>query len=120
GRAAPALLGRMMGPTGIPRWSLQEAVNAGLLELQGSWLAFRHELAQATIAGATPPEVAERLHASILSELQKGPVGPDDHTTLVRHAEAAGDDTAVVALATLAAARAAALCADREVAHLLR
>lgn len=117
-RIDPALLGRMMELTGTPRWSLQEAVNAGLLERQGSWLAFRHELAQAAIVGAMPPEVAQRLHASILSELQKGSVGPDDHATLVRHAEAAGDDAAVAELAPLAAARAAALGAHREAAQL--
>jgi len=117
-RIDPVLLGRMMELTGTPRWTLQEAVNAGLLEWQGSWLAFRHELAQAAIASATPPEVSQRLHASILSELRRGTVGRADDATLVSHAEAAGDDAAVAELAPPAAGRAAALGAHREAAQL--
>jgi DNA-binding CsgD family transcriptional regulator len=117
-RADAGLLARVIEAAGTPRWGVQEAVDAGLLERQGAWLAFRHELAQAAIAAATPPELRLRLHASILAELRGGLVGPDDHAVLVRHAEAAGDDGAVLDLAPLAAARAAALGAHREAALL--
>jgi DNA-binding CsgD family transcriptional regulator len=117
-RVEPGLLGRMMEATGTPRWSLQEAVDAGLLERHGPWLAFRHELAQAAIAAATPPERRQWLHAAILAELRRLPIGPDDHVVQVGHAEAAGDDGAVLELAPPAAVRAAALGAHREAAQL--
>src|SRR5262245_56970737 len=106
-RVEPGLLGRMLEASGTPRWTVVEAVNAGLLERQGAWLAFRHELAQAAIATATPPERRQRLHARILAELRRQVAGPDDIVVEVGHAEAAGDDDAVLELAPLAAARAA-------------
>jgi len=117
-RADPGLLSRIMEAAGTPRWSVDEAVDAGLLEWQGSWLAFRHELAQAAIARGTSPELRRRLHASILSELRSRVVRPDDYAILAGHAEAAGDDPAVLELAPLAAARAADLGAHSEAAQL--
>jgi DNA-binding CsgD family transcriptional regulator len=117
-RVDPGLLAKVSEAAGTPRWSTEEAVDAGLLEWQGPWLAFRHELAQAAIAAATPPELRLRLHASILAELRRGIIGPDDYAILASHAEAAGDDGAVLELAPPAAARAAALGAHREAAVL--
>lgn len=117
-RMAPGLLARVIESDGTPRWSMQEAINAGLLEQRGPLVGFRHELVQAAIAGATPPELRQRLHASILAELRGGIIGPDDYATLTGHAEAAGDDSAVLELAPVAAARAAALGAHREAALL--
>jgi len=117
-RVEPGLLGRMMEATGTPHWSLLESVDAGLLERQGPWLLFRHELAQAAIAVATPPERRQRLHAGILAELRRDGAGLHDHVVLVGHAEAAGDDSAVLELAPAAAARAAAVGAHREAAQL--
>jgi DNA-binding CsgD family transcriptional regulator len=117
-RAEPALLNRMLDAAGIPRWTVEEAVNSGLLERRPPWLVFRHELAQAAIAAATPPERRQRLHAAILAELRRGPGAPDDLVVQVGHAEAAGDDEAVLQLAPPAAERAAALGAHREAAQL--
>ena len=117
-RVDPGLLTRVMEATGTPGWSVEEAVDAGLLEWQGPWLAFRHELAQAAIARGTSPELRRRLHASILAELRGRVVRPDDYAILAGHAEAAGDDPAVLELAPLAAARAAQLGAHREAAQL--
>lgn len=110
------LLTRLVEALETPRWAVDEAVSAGLLERQDGWLAFRHELAAAAIANTTPPGQRQRLHRLILAELRQQ--GAADHTTLVRHAEAAGDDATVLELAPLAAARAAALGAHREAARL--
>jgi DNA-binding CsgD family transcriptional regulator len=117
-RVEPGLLGRVLQATGVPRWAVEEAVGAGLLERQGTWLVFRHELARATIAAATPPERRQRLHERILAELRRRVTGPDDVVVLVGHAEAAGDDGTVLDLAPPAAARAAVLGAHREAAQL--
>jgi len=115
-RVGPGLLTRVVEAAGTPRWAVDEAVSAGLLERQDGWLVFRHELAAAAIANATPPEQRQLLHGLILGELRQQ--GAADPATLVRHAEAAGDDTTVLELAPLAAARAAALGAHREAAQL--
>jgi tetratricopeptide (TPR) repeat protein len=117
-RVEPALLAKVLEAHGTPRWGIQETVNTGLLELRGGWLAFRHELAQAAIAGSTPAELRQRLHATILSDLRAGSIGPDDYLALVDHAEAADDDRAVLELAPRAAARSAALGAHRQAAEL--
>jgi len=119
-RMEPGLLASTIEAVGAPRWSLQEAVNTGLLEQQpDGWLAFRHMLVQAAIDSTTPAALRQQLHASILAALRAGPqTGPDLAATLVRHAEAAGDDAAVLELAPRAARRAAALGAHREAAEL--
>jgi DNA-binding CsgD family transcriptional regulator len=116
-RTDPGLLAKVMEAAGTPRWGLHETINAGLLEQRGPSVAFRHALAQSAIAEATPPELRQRLHASILVELRHGPVGSDDYAILTGHAEVAGDDGAVLELAPLAAARAAAFGAHREAAQ---
>jgi DNA-binding CsgD family transcriptional regulator len=117
-RVAPESLAAVLDATGTPRWGAREAALAGLLVWQGSRLAFRHELAQAAIAGATSPERAQRLHAVILELLRREPPGAVDRAELVRHAEAAGDDRAVLELAPPAAERAEGLSAHREAAAL--
>jgi DNA-binding CsgD family transcriptional regulator/tetratricopeptide (TPR) repeat protein len=117
-RIDPELLASLLDAEGAPRWGVREAVLAGLLVWRGPNLAFRHELAQAAISEATAPEHRARLHGQLLGLLRREPPGPDGPAVLVRHAEAAGDDAAVVELAPAAAARSAALSAHREAAAL--
>lgn len=117
-RLDPGLLAKVLDATGTARWGIQEAINSGILEQQGPLVRFRHELVQAAIAAATPPESRQRYHASTLAELRCRIVGPEDYATLTLHAEAAGDDGSVLELAPVAAARAAALGAHREAGEL--
>jgi DNA-binding CsgD family transcriptional regulator len=119
-RVEPALLLGVVQRAGASRWGVEEAVTAGFLVWQDRDLAFRHDLARAAISEATPAARRQRLHQLVLAELRLRPVRDGDHDELLRHAEAAGDDAAVLELAPPAAARAAALHAHREAAALLR
>ncbi|MBV9898995.1 MAG: AAA family ATPase [Chloroflexi bacterium] len=119
GRIDPLLLARLIEADGIPRWAMQEAISAGFLEQQGQSVGFRHDLVQAAIAEAVPAERTQRLHTSILEELRRRISGPGDFAIAARHAEAAGDDHAVLEFAPRAANRASALGAHREAAQLL-
>jgi DNA-binding CsgD family transcriptional regulator len=118
-RVDPDLLGRVLAAEDTPRWTIHELVNAGFLEQgPGGWV-FRHEIVWAAITSTTTPERAQRLHAIVLEELRSRVVGYDDYAILVGHAEAAGDDKAVVELSPLAARRASDLGAHRQAAELL-
>lgn len=114
----PGLLAKVLDTVDTPRWSIQEAINAGLLQQHEVLVGFRHELARAAVVAATPPDLRQQLHRSILAELRRGIPGPDDYAALAGHAEAAGDDAAVLDLAPPAANRSAALGAHREAADL--
>jgi len=117
-RVDPALLLAVAGRGGAPRWGVEEAVTAGFLVWKERDLAFRHDLARAAIDGATEPARRQRLHELVLAELRGRPGG--DPEELLRHAEGAGDDAAVLELAPRAAERAEALHAHREAAALLQ
>jgi len=118
-RVEPALLLAVVQRSGVPRWAVEEAVTAGFLVWEERDLAFRHDLTRAAIAEATDANRRQRLHQVVLAELRLRPAGNVGHDELLRHAEASGDDAAVVELAPLAAARAEALHAHRESAALL-
>ncbi|HKB46233.1 MAG TPA: hypothetical protein VKC57_00955, partial [Ktedonobacterales bacterium] len=112
------LLAAVLDVLEVPRWTMRDAVFAGMLQWDGPTLGFRHALAQAAITRALPAETLQRLHAAILAELERTTSGPEGYAALVLHAEGAGDDAAVLRYAPLAAARAAALSAHRESAAL--
>jgi DNA-binding CsgD family transcriptional regulator/tetratricopeptide (TPR) repeat protein len=118
-RVEPALLLGVVQRAGVPRWGVEEAVTAGFLMWQERDLAFRHDLARAAISDATAAARRQRLHELVLAELRVRRMRDGDHDELLRHAEAAGDDAAVLELAPPAARRAAALHAHREAAALL-
>jgi DNA-binding CsgD family transcriptional regulator/tetratricopeptide (TPR) repeat protein len=83
-------------------------------------LAFRHELARQAVLAQMLPEEQRRMHAHVLALLERCArsifVPP---ARLVHHASAAGDGRRVLALAPLAAARAAAMGAHRQAAQQL-
>lgn len=83
-------------------------------------LAFRHELARQAVLARMMPEEQRQLHAHVLALLERCArsafVPP---ARLVHHAAAAGNARRVLALAPLAAARAAALGAHRQAAQQL-
>jgi DNA-binding CsgD family transcriptional regulator len=114
-RMDPTVLGSIVDSLGIPRWTMRDGVGAGLLRWQGKLLEFRHELVQAAISETTAPARRQHLHAVIFQALQGMPAAE-----LVRHAEGAGDDAAVLELAPKAAEWASARAAHREAAAFYR
>src|SRR5262245_8036097 len=113
-RKPEARLAALLDRDRTPRWGMEEAMWAGFLMRDAGIVRFRHELVHAAIAEATAPARRQRLHAAALTLLRNEPLGPVGNAALVHHAEGAGDAAAVLAFATPAAARAAALSAHRE------
>jgi DNA-binding CsgD family transcriptional regulator len=117
-RCDPAVLGAVLDAAGTPRWTMRDAVLAGLLRWDGPLLAFRHELVQEAVTSSTAAATRHRLHAAALDVLRADGAGPESTMELVRHAEGAGDDAAVAQWAPAAAQWAAARGAHREAAAL--
>ena len=93
---------------------LEQCLEAGMLEVRGPAVAFRHELARLVIEQELGPGRAVAIHRRILRVLEEAG-GEASH--LVYHAEAAGDHEALRRHAVTAAARAAALGAHTEAAE---
>lgn len=90
-------------------------ITAGLLQLDGAALHFRHELARRAIEASLPAGRAAALHAAVFDALSvRG--APAVH--LIHHAAKAGLSGAVLALAPRAARQAAQACAHRQAAVL--
>jgi DNA-binding CsgD family transcriptional regulator len=96
------------GPGGI-----EECLASGLLVGEARRLAFRHELARRAIEDGLDPGRRAEEHARILAALEREGADP---ARLAFHAEAAGDEPAVLRVAPRAAERAAAVGAHREAA----
>jgi DNA-binding CsgD family transcriptional regulator len=88
--------------------AVEECLARGMLLREESVLTFRHALARYAILDSLSPQRARVLHQQTLGALRAGVVGAQDAARLAHHAEA------VVAFATEAARRAAALGAHRE------
>ncbi len=91
---------------------IDACVDAGLLVHDGQTVAFRHELARQVVDGAIAPTRRTRLHHAILGGLLDA--GGIDPAVCAHHAELAGDPSAVLQFAPIAARRAATLGAHRE------
>ena len=107
-RAHTSLLDAVM-----PGWlaAAEEPERRQLLEVDGKYVRFRHELARNAIRSSLPLAARRRLHAEILAALLAADADPAD---IVHHAEAAGADDVVAEYALVAARRAAALESNRE------
>jgi len=92
---------------------LDACVASGMIVGGPGGVAFRHELARLTIEESLSPVRALELHRAALSALTDRAA---DLARLAHHAEAAGDDDAVLRFAPAAGARAASLGAHREAA----
>ncbi len=79
-------------------------------------LSFRHELARDAVLASLPAVRRTTLHAAVLAALRAAPVAPSGLAVLVHHAEAAGDDAAVLELAPAAGRYAASVGAHRQAA----
>jgi DNA-binding CsgD family transcriptional regulator/tetratricopeptide (TPR) repeat protein len=95
---------------------LDECLASGVLRLEGDAVAFRHELARLAVEGSINPQHQVDLHRSALRALRSPPGRDADLARLAHHAEAAGDERAVLELAPKAAEHAAAVGAHREAA----
>lgn len=92
---------------------LEVCLASGMLRAEGNAVGFRHEIARVTIEDALPPHRRLALHRLALATL----AGRADPARLAHHAEAAGDDDAVVEYASAAGERAGRLSAHREAAE---
>jgi DNA-binding CsgD family transcriptional regulator len=115
--APPSLDGRLLiAVCGEASESVDECLAAGVLRSSSGAVAFRHELARATVEEALSPARRLALHRSVLLALADAEDHATDPARLAHHAEAAGDRDAVLRYAPVAAERAASVGAYREAA----
>ena len=121
---AAAVLGPRIEPgilaevTGIEANIVGECLDMGVLLMQGEVVVFRHELARKTILETIPPTRKIGFHQKTLDVLSSSPATRNHLTRLAHHAEAAGDQKAVLEFAPAAARKAAAASAHREASAL--
>jgi predicted ATPase len=111
--ARPDVVGDLVGDA---QEGLRDAGERGLLTVNASVVAFRHELARMAVLDTVPSFRRVLLHRSVLTTLLKNDPDDDQLALVVEHAVHAGDDAAVLTYAPLAGQRAAALGAHREAA----
>jgi DNA-binding CsgD family transcriptional regulator/tetratricopeptide (TPR) repeat protein len=97
----------------MPDWAecAEEPERRQLLEVDTTFVRFRHELARNAIRSSVPIAARRRLHAELLTALLSANADPAD---IVHHAEAAGNQDLVAEYALVAARRASALESNRE------
>ena len=97
----------------MPGWlaAAEDPERQQLLELDGSHVRFRHELARHAIRASVPVTACRRLHGEILTVLLAAGADPAD---IVHHAESAGEEDVLAEYALVAARQAAALGSNRE------
>ena len=108
-RAELDLLARV-APDELPE--LEACLASGMLRAERDAVAFRHEIARATIEDELPPDRRIGLHRAALAALADG----GEPARLAHHAEAADDGAAVLEHSQAAGERAARLGAHREAA----
>jgi DNA-binding CsgD family transcriptional regulator/tetratricopeptide (TPR) repeat protein len=95
--------------------AVEECLAAGMVALDRA-IAFRHELARHAVEEGLAMPVRQELHARILAALRANAPAAVPSARLVHHADRAGDSTAVLHLAPVAADEALGLGAHRQVA----
>jgi ATP/maltotriose-dependent transcriptional regulator MalT len=91
--------------------ALEECSERGLVDFDGSFVWFRHELARRAAEQLLPAEQRRSIHAGILSSLIEAGADP---ARIVHHAESASDVETLVEFAPKAAREARAVGAHRE------
>ena len=91
-----------------------EAERAGVVEVRGDIVAFRHELARRAVAESLPASVRLELNADVLRALLMRP--DRDPFRVLHHAVEAGDDAAVITHGQAAAREATRAGAHRQAA----
>jgi DNA-binding CsgD family transcriptional regulator len=115
-----------LAPGKLERWLLDAIVAPGACDVEeclaagmvarDDAIAFRHELARHAVEESLAMPVRQHLHARILAALQAHAPAAMQTARLVHHADRAGDSTAVLRFAPVAADEALNLCAHRQVA----
>ena len=93
---------------------LDACIERGILEVAGTTLSFRHELARRAWLDGLSPVRRQRLHLDALRALEGLGDGAADRARLAHHAIGAADPAAIVGHVPAAARQAAALGAHRE------
>jgi DNA-binding CsgD family transcriptional regulator/tetratricopeptide (TPR) repeat protein len=96
--------------------SLDECVESGVLTGERTTVSFRHELAREAVLASIPAVRRANLHAAVLRAMRAGVGTPSRPAVLVHHAEAAGNDAAVLELAPVAGRHASDAGAHRQAA----
>jgi DNA-binding CsgD family transcriptional regulator len=96
--------------------AVDACVAGGMLRVQHSGYAFRHDLARETILGELPPRRRRDVHQAVLDTLRGELPLSEDLARLAHHAEQAADRQAVLEYAPAAARRAISLHAHVEAA----
>jgi len=91
-----------------------EAERAGVVEVRGDLVAFRHELARRAVAESLPASVRLDLNADVLCALLTAP--DSDPFRILHHAVEAGDDAVVLVHGEAAAREATRVGAHRQAA----
>lgn len=107
------LLEAMLGPVSSP---LEECHSKGILSMDPTTVAFRHEIARQAVESTLSPLRQQTLHAQLLHLLFKQEDDTHNVARLVHHATAAQEGALVLRFAPLAAREAAAQGAHREAA----
>lgn len=95
---------------------LEECLAAGLLQVEGGMVGYRHELARQAAENALAPTRRRTLHAQVLGALLAPSAPQTSLAQLVHHAVQAEDQTLVLRFAPEAAKQASAQRAHREAA----
>jgi DNA-binding CsgD family transcriptional regulator/tetratricopeptide (TPR) repeat protein len=114
-------------PTRCERWlleaslgaaasALEDCLTSGMLSLDQTTVAFRHELARQAVESTLSPLRKPALHAQVLEALLSHEEDPSQAARLVHHATGAHNEALVVRYAPLAAQQASAQGAHREAA----
>ncbi len=93
---------------------IDECIEKGLLQIDGTALSYRHELARQAAENALGPSRRIELHRRLFEALQRGSANPDGLSRLVHHARSADMPEQVLKLAPQAAHAAVQASAHRE------
>lgn len=93
----------------------EECVLGGILEADGEFLAFRHEIARLAVEASLSPTMRRQLHLTCLSLLEAG--GSVHAARRLHHAKQVGDEATLRGLAPIAAQEAVKMGAMREAAE---
>ncbi len=116
GRAETWLVREVLGEA--PAGPADECLAAGMLELEGAALRFRHEIARSSVEDELSPMRRQELDARVLEALRARE--GIDPARIVHHARRSGDAAAILAAAPAAARSASAAGSHIQAAEHLR
>jgi ATP/maltotriose-dependent transcriptional regulator MalT len=110
-RVEPWLLSRIVGEEPM---NVEECISKGMLQAEGDYYLFRHELARQAVLTTIFPERRLLLHRLTLDALRESTLTNMDLARLANHAEGSKDVSAVLEYAPAAARQASAASSHRE------